>query len=230
MVPSPHPYEERGTPTLGTLLPLAQAVKETQKHCLFPAPLWNHKMLEGICVLGLLWVLGLLFSHDYQGPQPPVGSSRACGLAVVGYVPPLGPKSKGLHLVGGPQSILQYQLMEGRGLSGELLRQVARSEGEPLAPDLEGSEYLTDGATPEQKARQTTQPTYSFTDEGTGVQRARSLFLVSCPPPGFPSWVSGEKAQSTFSCPTSFSMKQLSEPTLLTPDLTQPGSHSPPSG
>lgn len=134
MVPSPHPYEERGTPTLGTLLPLAQAVKETQKHRLFPAPLCNHKMPEGICLLGLLWVLDLLFSHDYQGRQPPVSSSRACGLAVVGQVPPLGPKSKGLHLVGGPQSILQYQLMEGRGLWGELLHQVARSEGEPLAP------------------------------------------------------------------------------------------------
>lgn len=49
MVPSPHPYKERGTPTLGTLLPLARAVKGTQKHRLFPAPLCNHKMLEGIC-------------------------------------------------------------------------------------------------------------------------------------------------------------------------------------
>lgn len=53
MVPSPHPCGEQGTPTLGAPLPLAQTVKGTQKHRLFPAPLWDHKTLEGTCLQGL---------------------------------------------------------------------------------------------------------------------------------------------------------------------------------
>ena len=148
----------------------------------------------------------------------------------MGYVPPPGPKSKSLYLVGSPHSIfVNSRLLEGRGPWGELLCQVARSEGKqaPSPTDLEGSKYLTDRS---QKATDhSTNQRVPLQMKERGVQRARSLFPVSCLP-GFPSWVSGEKPQSTFSRPTSFSMKLLSEPTLLALDRKEPGSHSPPSG
>ena len=148
----------------------------------------------------------------------------------MGYVPPPGPKSKSLYLVGSPQSIfVNSRLMEGRGLWGEsyCVRWQGRKASKPLPPQT-WKEANTSQTEPESD-RPLNQPTCSFTDEGTGVQRARSLFPVSCLP-GFPSWVSGEKPQSTFSRPTSFSMKLLSEPTLLALDRKEPGSHSPPSG
>lgn len=61
------------------------------------------------------------------------------------------------------------------------------------------------------------QPACSFTDEGTGSKRQGAYFQAAVYQV-FPSWLSGEKPQSTFSRPTSFSMKLLSEPTLIALD------------
>lgn len=114
MVPS-HPCGEQGTPTLGAPLPLAQTVKGTQKHRLFPAPPVGSQDAGGN--LPARSVLSLLFSFGYQQPQPPVSNSAAGVWVVVDYVPPPGPKSKSLYLVGEPQSIfVNSRLMEGRGL------------------------------------------------------------------------------------------------------------------
>lgn len=109
-------------------------------------------------------------------PAPCLNNSSAVGWAVVGYVPPLGLESKALHLVGGPENIfVKYQLMHCRDFWGELLCQVARSEDKPFPPQ-KWKEVPHDGATPEQKARLNPQLTCSFTDGGTGVQRAKSSF------------------------------------------------------
>ena len=42
-----HTLKENEALPLWALSPLTQAMKGTQKSCLFPEPLWNHKRLEG---------------------------------------------------------------------------------------------------------------------------------------------------------------------------------------